>query len=58
MVVKTLDVPEGHELQAGETFTIPPKTPHQAAGKDDSPCRFLVVQGVGKHDFVPFEAPS
>ncbi len=58
MVVKTLDGAEGHELQAGETFAVPPKTPHQVAGKDGGPCRFLVVQGVGKYDFVPFDAPS
>ncbi len=58
MVVKTRDVPEGIELQAGETCTLLPKTPHQAAGKDGGPCRFLVVQGVGKYDFVSIDALS
>ena len=58
MVVKTRDLPEGIELQAGETCTLLPKTPHQAAGKDGGPCRFLVVQGVGKYDFVLYDATS
>ena len=58
MVVKTLDVAKGRLLQAGETFAVPPKTPHQVLGKDGGPCRFLIVQGVGKYDFVPYDAPS
>ena len=58
MVVNIRDVAEGKELQAGDTFTVPPKTPHQVAGKDGGPCRFLVVQGVGKFDCVSLDAPS
>ena len=58
MVVKPLDVAGEHELQAGETFAVPPKTQHQVVGKDGGLCRFLVVQGVGKYDFVPFDVPG
>ena len=47
-----------NELQAGETFTVPLKTPHQVAGKDGGPCRFLVVQGAGKYDFIPLKQGS
>ncbi len=58
MVVNIRDVAEGKELQEGETITVPPKTPHQVTGKDGGPCRFLIVQGVGKYDFVSIDAPS
>jgi quercetin dioxygenase-like cupin family protein len=55
MVVKIRDVAKEKELQVGETFTVPLKTPHQVAGKDGGPCRFMVVQGVGKYDFIPLK---
>ena len=42
-----------HELKAGDTFAVPPNTPHRVLGKDGRACRFLVVQGVGTHDFIP-----
>ncbi len=58
MVVKIRDTAEDNELQAGETFTVPLKTPHQVAGKDGGPCRFLVVQGAGKYDFIPLKQGS
>lgn len=41
-----------HELNAGDTFAVPPQTPHRVVGKDGGRCRFLVVQGVGEHDFI------
>jgi hypothetical protein len=27
--------------------------PHYVSGKNGGACRFLIVQGVGKYDFVP-----
>ncbi len=51
MVVK---MPSGdHVLEAGDTCAVPPNTPHRVCGKDGGCCRFLVVQGVGVHDFIP-----
>ncbi|MCH7486448.1 MAG: cupin domain-containing protein [Proteobacteria bacterium] len=51
MVVK---MPSGdHVLEAGDTCAVPPNTPHRVCGKDGGRCRFLVVQGVGAHDFIP-----
>lgn len=51
MVVK---MPSGdHVLEAGDTCAVPPNTPHRVCGKDGGRCRFLVVQGVGVHDFIP-----
>ena len=52
------EVPWHSQSAVTDTFTVPPKPPHQVAGKDGGPCRFLVVQGVGKYDFVPFDAPG
>ena len=53
MVVK---MPAGdHVLKAGDTFAVPPNTPHRVCGTDGGACRFLVVQGVGAHDFIPAE---
>ena len=44
-----------HELQPGGTIAVSPNTPHRVVGKDGGACRFLVVQGVGAHDFIPAE---
>lgn len=53
MEVKLADGP--HELAPGDTIAVPPNTPHRVVGKDGMRCRFLVVQGVGDHDFIPTE---
>lgn len=41
------------ELATGETYAVPPNTPHCVKGKNDGPCKFLIVQGIGTYDFVP-----
>ena len=41
------------ELEAGETLTVLPKTAHYVHGKDNGPCRFLLLQGVGVYDNIP-----
>ena len=49
-------MPSGsHQLEAGDTFAVGPHTPHRVCGKDGGRCRFLVVQGIGAHDFIPAE---
>lgn len=53
MVVETRAPKANHELQPGERCSVPPKTAHYVHGKDDGPCQFLLVQGVGVYDFVP-----
>lgn len=42
-----------NELATGESCTVPPKTAHYIHGKDDGPCRFLLLQGVGVYDNMP-----
>ena len=58
MAIKFMGNAESKVLWKGETFTVPPNTPHQVAGKDGRACRFLIVQGVGKYDFVSINVPS
>ncbi len=53
MVVKTRT--EDHELQPGGSCAVPPNTAHQVSGKNGGRCRFVLVQGVGKYDYVPAE---
>jgi mannose-6-phosphate isomerase-like protein (cupin superfamily) len=36
----------------GDSYRIPPKTAHLISNKTAQPCRFLLLQGVGKYDFV------
>lgn len=52
-VVETRAPGTRHELGPGEHCTVAANTAHQVTGKDDGPCRFVLVQGVGAHDFHP-----
>ena len=45
-----------HVLQPGETFAVPPGTAHLVTGVAGGPCHFMVIQGVGKYDYVAVEA--
>jgi mannose-6-phosphate isomerase-like protein (cupin superfamily) len=53
MVVETRPPRTAHELQTGESYAVPPKTAHYVHGKNNGPCRFLVLQGVGVYDKNP-----
>ncbi len=53
MVVETRAPRAVNEVQTGESFTVPPKTAHYVHGKENGPCRFLVLQGVGIYDNMP-----
>jgi quercetin dioxygenase-like cupin family protein len=53
MVVETRTPRLTVELQAGDSYVVPPKTAHHVHGKNDGPCRFLVLQGVGVYDNIP-----
>jgi quercetin dioxygenase-like cupin family protein len=51
-VVETRDPPARHQLGAGEEVKLLPPTPHHVFNPGPGPCRFLLVQGVGKYDFI------
>jgi quercetin dioxygenase-like cupin family protein len=39
-------------LAAGERYAVTPGHAHQTSNHGTSDCRFLLVQGVGKYDFI------
>jgi len=39
-------------LTVGETYSVRPGRPHLVANAGDTSAVFLVLQGIGKHDFV------
>lgn len=41
-------------LGPGETFRVRPRRPHLVANGGDRSATFLVLQGVGEYDYVPF----
>jgi quercetin dioxygenase-like cupin family protein len=53
MVIETRAPRAEHILFPGQTCTVGQKTAHYVHGKDDGPCKFMIVQGVGVYDFVP-----
>ena len=52
VVVETRDPAARHEIRVGQFATVTPPTVHQVSNPGKQPCRFLLVQGVGKYDFV------
>ena len=50
--IETRDPPARHELGAGQFATVKPPTVHHVSNAGGQACRFLLVQGVGKYDFV------
>ena len=53
MVVETRNPDAVNTLQPGETLKVPVGRPHRVTGQNNGPCRFMLVQGIGEHDFVP-----
>ena len=39
-------------LRPGEKFSVPPGSVHRARNAHEGPSRYLLIQGVGKYDFV------
>ena len=52
VVIETRDPPARHELGAGQFATVVPPTVHHVSNPGAQRCRFLLVQGVGRYDFV------
>ena len=45
-------------LAAGESHAVPTNRPHRITPHGDYPCRFLLVQGVGKYDRHPIDSET
>lgn len=52
LVVETRAPAATHLLQPGQRCAVGPNTAHTAHGKDNGPCKFLIVQGVGVYDYM------
>jgi quercetin dioxygenase-like cupin family protein len=50
--VDTRDPDETYTLSVGERHTIKPGTKHLISNRSDAETRFLLVQGVGKYDWL------
>ena len=48
--IEMLEPREKILLAVGESHAVPANRPHRITPSGDRPCRFLLVQGVGKYD--------
>jgi len=53
MVIETRAPRAAVELKPGDTHVVPAKRAHRVTGKDMGPCKFGVLQGIGRYDFNP-----
>lgn len=53
VVIETREPAARRVLTCGQSATVEPPTVHQVSNPASAPCRFLLVQGVGRYDFVP-----
>jgi len=56
--IEMLDPAEQVLLGTGQSHAVPTNRPHRVTSHGDGPCRFLLVQGVGKYDRHPVTAPG
>jgi quercetin dioxygenase-like cupin family protein len=56
VLVETRNPPGRHEVRTGQSAKVAPPSGHHVSNPGRSPCRFLLVQGVGNYDFVREEA--
>ena len=52
MLVETRAPRHDHRLTVGERCEVPANTAHRVSGTGGSACRFVIVQGIGAHDFI------
>ena len=52
-VIETKAPSDSVLLEPGQRHTVEPNTAHTVHGKDDGPCKFMIIQGVGTYDFMP-----
>ncbi|HKA45573.1 MAG TPA: cupin domain-containing protein [Burkholderiales bacterium] len=53
--IESLGPSERVFLAAGQSHAVPPDRPHRITPHGSHPCRFLLVQGVGKYDRHPID---
>jgi len=55
VAIDLLDPPERVLLQVGEHHGVRNGRPHRISPEGETPCRFLLVQGVGQYDRHPID---
>ena len=63
LIVERIDVGSGKRLDdlvllVSDSVKVVPGTAHRPFNPDTAPCRFVLIQGVGKYDFLPFRQDS
>lgn len=53
VVVETRAPRATHILVPGQRCAVGPKIAHTVHGRDGTPCKVMVIQGVGAYDFMP-----
>ena len=53
MCIETRIPASATTLEKGDPVKIPCGQPHRVTGVKGGSCQFLIIQGVGKYDFVP-----
>ena len=56
--IEMLGPPESVLLAVGESHAVPVNRPHKVTPAGGKPCRFLLIQGVGKYDRHPVDPAS
>lgn len=52
MQIRTRGPAETRLLQQGDRTTVKAGMPHRVSGLDDAPCSFVIVQGIGRYDYI------
>ena len=52
VVIETREPQARHAVGAGQSATVTSPTAHRVSNPGSEPCRFVLIQGVGKYDFV------
>lgn len=55
LTVLTRKLKREKTLRAGQRYRIAPGTPHRISNRSNADCRFLLLQGVGKCDWIQVE---
>lgn len=53
IAVDVRDPPRSERLTQGQSLTLPPGVVHRAGNPADRVSRYLLVQGIGRYDFIP-----
>ena len=52
VLIETRAPATARELNPGGSASVTPPTAHHVSNTSGTPCRFLLIQGVGQYDFI------